>query len=201
MSSRAFALTLPLVLTSALLACGGSGSSSGSGGGSSGTGGECAHHGGGACDSSCACGHHDEGGEGSHCGTGCACGHHGEGGEHGGTRVAEVDALHEMLARVFHQDAGPARAADACEHAADFRRGSQTVVGVAAPAGADAAAWSSATGTLVSTADALANECAITGPAVEERLVSFHDAFHAVMDLAGGEHEHGEHEHGEHEHH
>lgn len=178
-----------------LVACGGSGSPSETAGGGGGSGGECARHGEGACDSSCACGHHGEG-EGAHCEPGCACGHHGEHGEHHGARVAEVDALHGELAPVFHQDAGPARATAACEHAADFRRGSGDVAGAAAPEGSDAAAWSTATASLVSAADALAGECAAAGPAVEERLVSFHDAFHAVMDLAGGEHEHGE--HGEH---
>ena len=198
--SNVQSLTSALLFSLAIVACGGgSGSSSETATGSGGTGGECEHHEGGACDSSCACGHHDEGGEGSHCAMGCECGHHGE---HGGARVAEVDALHGVLAPVFHQDAGPARATAACEHAADFRRGATAVQGVAAPEGTDAAAWAGATLTLVSTADALGNECAAVGPAVEERLVAFHDAFHAVMDLAGGEHEHGEHEHGEHaEHH
>ncbi len=194
-------VSLSFFLATALLGCGGSGSSGETAGGGGGSGGECAHHGEGACDSSCACGHHGEGGgcEGDacpHCEAGCECGGHGE---HHGARVAEVDALHGELAPVFHQDAGPARATAACEHAPGFRRGAGAVQAVAAPEGTDAAAWSGATGTLVSTADALANECASTGPAVEERLVSFHDAFHAVMDLAGGEHEHGEHgEHGEH---
>lgn len=105
----------------------------------------------------------------------------------------EVDELHDALAPVFHMEAGTGRATAACEASARFGSLSRAVQGAAAPAGADAAGWATAGTNLVTTADALSAECTATGPAVEERLSTFHDAFHAVMDAAGSRHPHEAH--------
>lgn len=97
----------------------------------------------------------------------------------------EVDELHDELAPVFHMEAGAARATAACEHAERFAALSRSVQGATVPEGGDAAAWATAGTNLVTSADAITAECGATGPAVEERLTAFHDAFHAVLDAAG----------------
>lgn len=104
--------------------------------------------------------------------------------------MAEVDELHDDLAPVFHMEAGAARATAACEHAERFGSLSRAVQGASVPEGGDAAAWATAGTNLVTTSDALSAECTATGPAAEERLIAFHDAFHAVLDAAGSRHPH-----------
>lgn len=127
--------------------------------------------------------------------------HHGD--EHAGM-PAEVNALHDELAPIYHQEPGATRATTACEHAEAFRGHASTVASIAPPEAADPEMWTAAVASLGTTADALGTECAASGPAVEAKLEDFHTAFHAVMEASGGGHhgEHGEgHEHGEHEHH
>lgn len=173
-----------LVLSALLFgACGGSSESAE---GSSTTGGEhCEHEG--HCEH---CDHHEE--HGGDCEHG-DCGHeHGEHGEHHAAMPAEIAALHEELAPVFHQDPGTARGASACEHAESFRAHATTIQAMTAPEGADAAGWTSATATLSSEAEALATDCGAGGANADARLDSFHGAFHAVMEAAGGHHEHHE---------
>jgi hypothetical protein len=97
----------------------------------------------------------------------------------------EVDELHDDLAPVFHMEAGAARATATCEHAERFGALSRAVQGATVPEGGDAAAWATAGTNLVAAADAVGAECTAAGPAVEERLTAFHDAFHAVLDAAG----------------
>jgi len=125
--------------------------------------------------------------------TGGESGHHGEhGGHHGGEHgdhhaglPAEVNALHDELAPVWHQEPGAGRTAAACEHAASFRTHAATIQGLSAPEGASVEVWAAATASLASSAEALASECAAAGNA-EAAFDAFHTAFHGVMDAARG---------------
>jgi hypothetical protein len=137
------------------------------------------------------------GGEGCRCEhphEGCEhCEHHGEHGEHHGDHdehhaamPPEVNALHDDLAPVWHQEPGAGRNAAACEHAASFRTHATTIQGMAAPGGADAERWSGAVSTLSTTVDALVTECGAGSANVESAFDAFHTAFHAVMDASHG---------------
>ena len=121
--------------------------------------------------------------------------------EHGHerARVAEIDALHDVLAPVFHAEPGATRAAAACENASALHDRSAAVAAAAAPEGVDGSHWHDETSELVSASDALVAECGASGPAAEERLEALHARFHGVMELAYGMegHEHGEGGHGE----
>jgi hypothetical protein len=129
--------------------------------------------------------------------------HHGE----GGGMPAEVRALHDELAPIYHQEPGAARAAATCEHAEAFRGHAATIASVSPPEAGDPEMWTAAVAGLTSSAEALGTECAAGGTGAEAALEDFHTAFHAVMEAGGGGH-HDEHEHhdehghhGEHEHH
>ena len=112
-------------------------------------------------------------------------------------RVAEIDALHDVLAPVFHAEAGATRAAAACEHASELHDRSAAVHAASPPAGVDGSHWNDETTELVSASDALVAECGASGPEVEQRLEGLHVRFHGVMELAYGQgHEHHEGEHG-----
>ena len=139
-----------------------------------------------------------------------ACGGSGSSGSGGGAssggehedhhpHIAEVTALHDEIAPVFHAEPGVVRASAACEHASALHERSLAVQSATLPASIDAEAWRSATIDLVVAADALQTECSGQGPAVEERLSHLHDSFHRVMEIAAGdEHHDGDHHDGEH---
>jgi hypothetical protein len=111
--------------------------------------------------------------------------HHGEHHDHHAALPAEVNALHDELAPVWHQEPGATREAGACEHAASFRTHTTAVQGAAAPAGADAERWSTATTNLSTTVDALGAAC-VAGAGVDAAFEAYHTAFHGVMEAAGG---------------
>ncbi len=105
---------------------------------------------------------------------------------HGGHHHAIHPALaqlHGVLAPTWHAEPGATRAGLACTNAAQLEQESSAVAAAAVPEGVDAAAWSAGTATLTSTASALVAECSASGPAVEERLGTYHDAFHVLLDL------------------
>jgi hypothetical protein len=123
-------------------------------------------------------GHHGEGHGGEHHGEG----HHGEG--HHPQMPASLTALHDVLRPVWHSEPGAARAGLACTNAARLDTESRAVAAAAAPAGVDAAAWRTAATQLTTTCAALVAECSASGPAVESKLTTYHDAFHGLVDLA-----------------
>jgi len=97
---------------------------------------------------------------------------------------ASLTALHDVLRPVWHAEAGATRAGLACTNAARLDTASREVASAAAPTGVDAAAWSRAATQLTTTCTALVAECSASGPAVEAKLSTYHDAFHALVDLA-----------------
>jgi hypothetical protein len=120
------------------------------------------------------------GGEGHH-----GEGHHGEdhhGGGHHGAMSPAVASLHDVLAPTWHSEPGATRAGLACTNAAQLEERSRAVAAEPAPEGQTAEAWAGLTGALVDGASALSSECTASGPAVEERLSTFHDAFHAIVE-------------------
>lgn len=79
----------------------------------------------------------------------------------------ELHAFHEVLAPVWHSQAGDVRIAKACDNAAAFRD--------KAAATGDAA--------LVDAAAQLATACASKGPPVEAALQKMHERFHALAEM------------------
>jgi hypothetical protein len=151
------------------------------------------HHGEGDCEGDCAghsaggenegdCGGHREGGEGRHEGRG----------EHEGAGEASLPptlaGFHETVAPVWHSEPGAGRATLACGAAAQLRERAGAVQSGEVPAGVDAAAWTPAAATLVTTADALVATCTAQGADVEAKLTSLHEAFHALVMQARAEH-------------
>jgi hypothetical protein len=101
---------------------------------------------------------------------------------------AEVTALHDELAPVYHLDPGATRATVACEHAAGFQAHANTVAAMTPPEGGDAEMWIASSAQLTSTTDALAAACASDTTTVEAELENVHTAFHGLMESAGGHH-------------
>lgn len=96
---------------------------------------------------------------------------------------ANLSALHDVLAPAWHSEAGATRAGVACTNAARLDEESRGVASSAPPEGVDPTAWGTAADELTAASAALVAECGASGPAVEERLSSVHDAFHALLDL------------------
>lgn len=106
--------------------------------------------------------------------------HHGGEGHH--EMSPSLTALHDVLAPTWHAEPGATRAGLACTNAAQLEERARAVAADPAPEGQDAAAWTELTTQLTTTASALGAECTASGPAVEERLSTFHDAFHAIIE-------------------
>lgn len=106
--------------------------------------------------------------------------HHGE---HHPALPPVLAPLHGVLAPVWHSEPGATRAGLACTNAAQLEQESRTVAAAAVPEGVDAAAWAAGTEALTAGVSALVAECGAAGPAVEERLSTYHDAFHVLLDL------------------
>jgi hypothetical protein len=95
----------------------------------------------------------------------------------------ELSALHDVLAPTWHSEPGATRAGMACTNAARLDEESRALAAAPAPEGVDAAQWGATAEQLTAGSAALVAECGASGPAVEERLATFHDAFHALLDL------------------
>jgi hypothetical protein len=94
-----------------------------------------------------------------------------------------LTALHDVLAPTWHAEPGATRAGMGCTNAARLDEESRAVASSPAPAGVDAAAWGTAAAQLTAASAALVAECGASGPEVEARLSTLHDAFHALLDL------------------
>ena len=120
-----------------------------------------------------------------------------EHGEHG-KLSPELDAFHEILAPRWHADPGPQRAVDTCAAIADFKTRAAAVKSAAAPAGAEATAWSEAGTKLETSVVALEAECtagAADQAKFDAAFSAVHDAFHHAMELGAGGH--GKEHHGQ----
>jgi hypothetical protein len=105
----------------------------------------------------------------------------GEHAEHHPQLTAAQHSMHEVLAPIWHSEAGPARTARACEQAATLRERAAGVQSEAAPAGAPANT-AELRAALVTAADALVTECAGSREAVDAKLADLHTAFHHVFE-------------------
>ncbi|MFO0558893.1 MAG: hypothetical protein U0269_12820 [Polyangiales bacterium] len=101
--------------------------------------------------------------------------------EHHPQLTAAQHSMHEVLAPIWHSEAGPARTARACEQAATLRERAAGVQSEAAPAGAPANT-AELRAALVTAADALVTECAGSRAAVDAKLADLHTAFHHVFE-------------------
>ncbi len=100
---------------------------------------------------------------------------------------AELNALHDELAPVYHLEPGADRAAAACEHAAGFQAHASTIAAMTPPEGGDAEMWIASSAQLGTTTDALAAACASSAD-VEAELENVHTAFHGLMESSGAGH-------------
>jgi hypothetical protein len=110
----------------------------------------------------------------------------------------ELDAFHDVLSPRWHADQGEARTKDTCAAQPDMLAKAQAVEAAAAPANVDATAWSAAAAHLTKEVTALGESCAAEPAMFEPTFHSVHEAFHALMEMQMGKHDHAEHGHGEH---
>lgn len=122
--------------------------------------------------------------------------------EEHGKLTPELDAFHDSLAPRWHAEKGAARQTDTCGAIADFQSKAAAVKAAPAPAGADAAAWTTAGTELETSVGALATACSTNDSAAfETSFEQVHHAFHKAMELAAppagdahgpeGMHDHG----------
>lgn len=109
----------------------------------------------------------------------------------------ELAAFHERLSPLWHADKGEQRRKDTCAAVPDFKTRAAAVKAAAPPAGADAAAWTSAGAELETSVGGLESACAGSDPAgFETAFEAVHTRFHHAMELVAGPEKHG-HEKGE----
>lgn len=104
---------------------------------------------------------------------------------------AQVTAFHDVLAPVWHSDAGAARDDRACQQAATYRERASAVTAMPVPAAAQAnsAAWTAAAAQLSARSEALATACGATPRGdVNAALTELHTAFHGLMEPLGRGH-------------
>jgi hypothetical protein len=106
--------------------------------------------------------------------------------------IAPLGHFHDVFAPIFHADADPARATNACESVSSLHDHATQVQAVSAPEHVDPDHWTHATADLVAQVDALGAACASHGD-VDHELDAIHHAFHRVMELSEGHDEAGHH--------
>jgi hypothetical protein len=122
-----------------------------------------------------------------------------------GKLTPELEAFHDLLSPRWHAAPGEQRRADTCAVIADFRTRSAAIKTAAAPAGAEAAAWTEAGSSLEQSVADLATACGDSDLArFDTAFEAVHTRYHHAMELVVGEHDMrgghgGEHEgHGDH---
>lgn len=115
------------------------------------------------------------------------------GGEHGHHHElpAPVTAYHDVLAPLWHSDAGAARDTRTCEQAATLGERATAVHAMPVPERAQAqeAAWRSAVTQLVTTTTALGAACGATPRGdIAAALGAVHTAFHGLLEPLGQGH-------------
>ena len=107
------------------------------------------------------------------------------GGEHHEALPPALDAFHEILAPLWHAEAGEERTDRTCSAMDSFRTRAEAVRSSPPPPAAesDSAGWQSAADALGGSVDALAAACAADGrPAFAESFERVHEAFHALVE-------------------
>lgn len=100
-----------------------------------------------------------------------------------------VSQFHDVMAPLWHAEAGPGRVASTCAQAATLREKAQGIADAAPPAAAeDVAAWQTATRRLIEAASELESGCIDKSADVESVLAGLHHAFHDLVRLVGHRH-------------
>lgn len=108
-------------------------------------------------------------------------------GEHHHQFTPEIGAFHDVLAPIWHMEAGPERQAKTCEAAESFVTMAREVESGAVPEAAQGGpdAWAAATAKQTAAFEALQAGCAAQSDDITELFSAAHDAFHGVIDLLG----------------
>lgn len=102
---------------------------------------------------------------------------------------APVTAYHDILAPLWHSDAGAARDARTCEQAATLGERASAVQAMPVPERAQEAAWRSAATQLATTTSALGAACGATPRGdIAAALGAVHTAFHGLLEPLGQGH-------------
>lgn len=118
-------------------------------------------------------------------------GEHNEGkSEHGAHEhqfPAEVTAFHDVMAPLWHAEAGDARRQGTCDAVAKMSEAARSVEAAQVPAkaAADPSKWHEATAALTLSVEQLGASCAATAPSFEADFKNVHEKFHALVALIG----------------
>lgn len=105
----------------------------------------------------------------------------------------ELQKFHAVLAPRWHAGRGPERIADTCGAIAELRADADELAAAPAPAGRDAAAWSSSGKQLAEAVAGLEAACQVHDAAgFEPAFAQVHDRFHGLLEA--GEPKHGDHD-------
>ena len=116
-------------------------------------------------------------------------------GEHG-ELSPEMKAFHDLLAPLWHAPQGPERIANTCGAIEQFKSAANAIATATPPLAANADTWTTGTRALVSAVDELGAACKAAGVGrIETAFTAVHEAFHALMQQAGGHAAGAEHQH------
>lgn len=120
----------------------------------------------------------------------------GESHEHGGEPAHEhhfeggVKSFHDVMAPLWHAAKDDARVTNTCAAAADLVAKSGAIEAEPVPAAAsDAAAWKTRAAELTAATKDLETTCAGDRKDFDAAFTKAHEAFHALIELAGEKHE------------
>lgn len=101
-----------------------------------------------------------------------------------------VKAYHDVLSPLWHAPKDDARVANTCDAAADLvtKAGAIEAEPVPAAAGDNGDAWKAAAGALTASSKQLAALCAADRKDFDATFTALHEAFHALIELAGEKH-------------
>ncbi len=100
-----------------------------------------------------------------------------------------VDEFHEVLAPLWHAEAGPGRVDATCANTNELSRRADAISDADAPAGArDPIAFKSRAATLVAAVSALQVVCDGDRAEFDARFTAVHDAFHDLTEALGEAH-------------
>jgi hypothetical protein len=100
----------------------------------------------------------------------------------------ELTAFHDLLAPLWHAEKGPKRIKDTCAAVPQFKTSADAVAKATPPTKANADTWTQGTRALVDSVNALETACKTNDSAkFEAAFHNVHEAFHRLMEQAGGE--------------
>ncbi|MBX7084106.1 MAG: hypothetical protein K1X88_33165 [Nannocystaceae bacterium] len=117
---------------------------------------------------------------------------HGEGAEHEHEHqfAGGVKSFHDTMAPLWHAPKDDARVGNTCAAAAELVAKAGTIESEPMPAAAtDADAWKTRSGELSAAAKGLQTTCSGDRKDFEAAFTTMHEAFHALIELAGEKHE------------